>query len=145
MKLHHFAWVGRDLARMREAFEREGAVVLSPPVDDAIQRVTVQFLREPSEGNEPCLWELVAPLGPAAESPLASRLARGGGFDHVCYELEQGDGTLEEWLASEVDRGGRVVCEPVRAAAFDRRIAFVFRRSQRLVECVEARRPGQVL
>jgi glyoxalase/bleomycin resistance protein/dioxygenase superfamily protein len=144
MRLHHFAWVGRDLARMRETFEREGAVVVSPPVADAIQRVTVQFLRDPAAGDR-CLWELVAPLGPAAESPLASRLARGGGFDHVCYELEQSDGTLEEWVSSEVDRGGRVVCEPVRAAAFDRRIAFVFRRSQRLIECVEPRRHGQVL
>jgi methylmalonyl-CoA/ethylmalonyl-CoA epimerase len=129
---------------MREAFEREGAVAVSPPIDDAIQRVTVQFLREPAAGDR-FLWELVTPLGPAAESPLASRLARGGGLDHVCYELEQGDGTLEEWLTSEIERGGRVVCEPVRAAAFDRRIAFVFRRSERLVECVEPRRHGQAL
>jgi hypothetical protein len=144
MRLHHFAWVGRDLARMREAFEREGAVVVSPPIEDAIQRVTVQFLREPASADR-CLWELVTPLGPVDKSPLTSRLSRGGGFDHVCYELEQRDGTLEDWLTSEVKRGGRVVCEPVRAAAFDRRIAFVFRRSQRLIECVEPRRHGQTL
>ena len=142
MKLHHFGWVGRDLARMRKAFEREGAEVVSPPADDPIQRVTVQFLREPATGE---LWELVAPLGDAADSPLGSRLARGGGFDHVCYELEDGDGTLEDRLAQEVARGARVVCEPVVAVAFARRIAFVFRRSQRLIELVEPRRAGQAL
>jgi methylmalonyl-CoA/ethylmalonyl-CoA epimerase len=142
VKLHHFGWVGRDLARMRRSFEREGATVVSPPIDDPIQRVTVQFLREPATGE---LWELVVPLGEAADSPLTSRLARGGGFDHVCYELDEGDGTLEERLAAEVERGGQVVCAPVMATAFGRRIAFVFRRSQRLIEYVEPRRPGQEL
>jgi methylmalonyl-CoA/ethylmalonyl-CoA epimerase len=142
VKLHHLGWVGGDLARMRAAFERDGAEVISPPIDDPIQRVTVQFLREPATGE---LWELVAPLGDPAASPLASRLGKGGGLDHVCYELDAADGALEAVVAAEVARGARVVCEPVLAVAFDRRIAFVFRRSRRLIEYVEARRPGQLL
>jgi methylmalonyl-CoA/ethylmalonyl-CoA epimerase len=142
VKLHHLGWVGRDLARMRTAFERDGAVVVSSKIDDPVQRVTVQFLREPATGE---LWELVVPLAGADDSPLASRLARGGGFDHVCYELDDGDGSLEDCLAGEVARGARIVCDPVHAVAFDRRIAFVFRRSQRLIEFVEPRRPGQGL
>jgi len=142
VKLHHLGWVGNDVARMRAAFERDGAEVVSPPIDNPIQRVTVQFLREPPTGE---LWELVAPLGEPAASPLASRLGRGGGFDHVCYELDDADGTLESVVAAEVARGARVVCEPVIAAAFERRIAFVFRRSRRLIEFVEPRRPGQAL
>jgi methylmalonyl-CoA/ethylmalonyl-CoA epimerase len=142
MKLHHLGWVGHDLARMRAAFERDGAEVVSPPIDDPIQRVTVQFLREPATGE---LWELVVPLGDVAGSPLAGRLGRGGGLDHVCYELDPADGALEDVVAAEVARGARIVCEPVLAAAFARRIAFVFRRSRRLVELVEPRRPGQLL
>lgn len=142
MKLHHLGWVGNDLARMRTAFERDGAEVASPPIDDPIQRVTVQFLRQPATGE---LWELVVPLGEVADSPLAGRLARGGGLDHVCYELDAADGTLDDVVAAEVARGARVVCEPVIAAAFARRIAFVFRRSRRLIEFVEARQPGQLL
>lgn len=142
MKLHHIGWVGNDLARLRAGFERDGAEVVSPPIDDPIQRVTVQFLREPATGE---LWELVVPLGEVADSPLAGRLARGGGLDHVCYELDAADGTLDEVVAAEVARGARIVCAPVHAAAFERRIAFVFRRSRRLVEFVEARRPGQLL
>jgi methylmalonyl-CoA/ethylmalonyl-CoA epimerase len=127
---------------MRAAFERDGAELASSPIDDPIQRVTVQFLREPATSE---LWELVVPLGDPATSPLASRLARGGGLDHVCYELETGDGSLDDRVAAEVARGARVVCEPVIAAAFERRIAFVFRRSRRLIELVEPRRPGQAL
>jgi methylmalonyl-CoA/ethylmalonyl-CoA epimerase len=142
VRLHHLGWVGNDLARMRAAFERDGAEVASPAIDDPIQRVTVQFLREPATGE---LWELVVPLGDLGASPLASRLVRGGGLDHVCYELEAGDGALEDRVAAEIARGARVVCEPVIAAAFDRRIAFVFRRSRRLIELVEPRRPGQAL
>jgi hypothetical protein len=142
MKLHHLGWVGNDIARMRVAFERDGARVISPPIDDPIQRVTVQFLREPATGE---VWELVAPAGDPAASPLASRLGRGGGFDHVCYELDPADGTLDDMVAAEVTRGARIICEPVVAAAFDRRIAFVFRRSRRLIELVEPRRPGQLL
>jgi hypothetical protein len=114
VRLHHFGWVGRDLARMRRAFERDGAVLASPPIDDPVQRVTVQFLREPATGE---LWELVVPLGDPADSPLTSRLARGGGFDHVCYELDDDDGTLEDRLAAEVARGAQVVCPRSRGAS----------------------------
>jgi hypothetical protein len=142
MRLHHIGWVGADIARMRAGFERDGAEIVSPPIDDPIQRVTVQFLREPATGE---LWELVAPLGDPAGSPVVSRLGRGGGFDHVCYELEAGDGSLEDRVAAEVARRARIVCEPVMAVAFERRIAFVFRRSGRLIEFVEPRRPGQLL
>jgi methylmalonyl-CoA/ethylmalonyl-CoA epimerase len=141
MKLHHIGWVGRSIEKMRAAFERDGAQLVSPPIDDPIQRVTVQFLRDPARTE---LWELVAPLGSVEDSPLGSRIAKGGGFDHVCYELEDGDGSLEHCLAGETARAARVVCEPVMAVAFGRRIAFVIRRSQRLIELVEPRQPGQL-
>ena len=135
MKLHHLGWVGRDLDRMRRDFEREGAIPTGDAVADPQQRVMVQFLREPGSGE---LWEIIAPLGPPEASPLASRLGRGGGLDHVCYELEAADGTLEEQLAREVANGGRVVCEPVIARTFGRRIAFVRRLTGRVIEFVDA-------
>jgi methylmalonyl-CoA/ethylmalonyl-CoA epimerase len=142
VRLHHLGYVGRDLAVMARRFLAEGAEPLGEPVEDPVQRVRVQFLREPHSGE---LWELVAPLHAVEDSPLASRLARGGGLDHVCYELGPGDGSLEDVLGRERGRGGQVVCEPVPAAAFHRRIAFVFRRSGRLVEFVEERPPGAAI
>ena len=142
MRQHHIGWVGHDLDRMRESFVREGAQVITEPIADPMQRVRVQFVREPHTGE---LWELIAPLDGASDSPLLGRLSRGGGFDHVCWELEEQDGTLEDRLEAELARGGRVVCEPVIASAFGRRIAFVYRRSGRIIEFVERRPPGAEL
>ena len=140
MRLHHLGFVGRDLATLQRRFRAESAEELGGPVEDPVQRVGVQFYRDRVTGE---VWEIIAPLESVEASPLAGRLARGGGLDHACYELEAADGALEEVLASEGAQGGRVVCPPVHAAAFDRRIAFVLRRTGRLVEYVEARRPGQ--
>ena len=142
MNLHHLGWVGRDIARMRQAFEREGGTPVGEPIADPLQRVTVQFLREPGSGE---LWELIAPLGPPEDSPLAARLRRGGGLDHVCYALEEADGSLEERLAAEVANGSRVICEPVMAKTFGCRIAFVRRASGRVVEFIEAASPDIAL
>ncbi len=159
MRLHHLGYVTRTLALTARRFQAEGAVAQGGPIEggpreggpsegglsegglseggpieDPVQRVVVQFFREPKSGE---VWELVAPLGDVEDSPLRARLSRGGGLDHVCYELEPGDGTLESVLDGERERGAQVVCQPVMAAAFGRRIAFVFRRSGRLVEFLE--------
>lgn len=136
MILHHLGWVGRDLGKMRRAFLAEGGILASEPIADSLQRVVVQFVRE---AQTDLLWELVAPLADAEDSPLGSRLGRGGGFDHVCYELEPGDGTLEDCLSNEGRQRSRIICAPVMATAFGRRIAFVYRRSGRIIELVEPR------
>lgn len=142
MRLHHLGYVGRDLATLQRRFTNEAAEVMTPPVADPIQRVVVQFFRDAVTGD---VTETIAPLGTVETSPLAGRIARGGGLDHACYELEAGDGTLEAVLERERAYGARVTCPPVPATAFGRRIAFVLRRSGRLIEYVEARQPGQVV
>jgi hypothetical protein len=141
MRIHHLGFVGSSLDRLRRRFLDEGAETLTPPIEDPLQRVVLQFVREPRSEE---LWELIVPAGPVEGSPLASRLSHGGGLDHVCYELGAGQ-SLEEQLAIEERRGARVICPPVLAAAFNRRIAFVFRRSGRVIEFVEARPPDCVI
>lgn len=142
MRLHHLGYVGDKLALLQRRFTAEGGVALGPPVADPVQRVQVQFFREPGSGE---LWELVVPLTTAEDSPLRARLQRGGGLDHVCYELEAADPDMEGAVAAEVARGAVVVCAPVLAAAFARRVAFVYRRSGRLIELVEPRPAGAPL
>lgn len=151
MRLHHIGYVGARLAQMERRFLQEGCEALSGAIADPTQQVVVQFFREPQSRE---VWELVAPLvgdgAPLAEaalveSPLQSRLRRGGGMDHVCYELEESDGSLEHALTIERQRGAHIICQPVLAAAFGRRIAFVFRRTGRVVELVEPRPPGALL
>ena len=143
MRLHHFGFVGHDLATMQRRFQKESAAELTPPIDDPIQRVVVQFYRDRITGD---VWEIIAPLGTLENSPLAARVSRGGGLDHVCYELDAGDGTLEQVLAAEQAGGARVACAPVPSTAFvGRRVAFVVRRSGRVVEYVEPRAVGGVV
>ena len=142
MRLHHYAFVGRDLASLQRRFRAESAEELTPAVADPVQRVYVQFYRDRIT-NE--VWEIVAPLDGVEGSPLASRIQRGGGLDHVCYELDAGDGTIDDVVDAERAGGAQVVCAPVYAAAFDRRVAFVLRRSGRVIEYVEARPPGAVV
>ena len=136
MRLHHIGYVGHDLAVLQRRFTAESLAVMTPAIADPIQRVVVQFFRDGGTGD---VLEIVAPLNAVETSPLAGRIARGGGIDHACYELEAGDGTLEEVIAAERARGARVTCAPVMAAAFGRRIAFILRRSGRLIEYVEPR------
>lgn len=142
MKLHHLGYVGRDLATLQRRFANESAEAVTPAIADPIQRVIVQFFRDAITG---AMAEIIVPLESVEASPLAGRIARGGGLDHACYELESGDGTLEEVLAVERAQGGRVTCQPVEAVAFGRRIAFVLRRSGRLVEYVEPRSVSDAL
>ncbi len=142
MRLHHFGFVGRDLAMMQRRFRSESSDELTDAIADQTQRVVVQFFRDKVSGH---IWEIIAPLAEVEGSPIAGRIARGGGLDHVCYELEDSDGTLESVLAGDVAIGGRVTCPPVHAAAFGRRIAFVLHKSGRLIEYVETRRPGDAL
>ncbi|QJR36203.1 VOC family protein [Gemmatimonas groenlandica] len=135
MRLHHVGWVTKSTKVASDRFAREGMTALGHPVPDPVQRVIVQFFVDPVG----LIWETVSPLEDVGSSPLSSRLARGGGLDHVCFELDEDDGSLEEVLSRQVDGGGTVVCAPVHAAAFRRRIAFVVHRSGRLLEFVEPR------
>jgi methylmalonyl-CoA/ethylmalonyl-CoA epimerase len=125
MELAHLGYVVTDMGRALRRFEAEGAVVVIPPTDDPIQRVSCCLLR--CDGAVDI--ELVAPLVPG-DSPVESRLKRGGGLDHICYLVDD----IEETLAAEIAGGALVVCEPTHAATFDRQIAFVQRRSGLVVE-----------
>jgi glyoxalase/bleomycin resistance protein/dioxygenase superfamily protein len=128
--LHHIGYV---VARMGPALSRfvdEGATVLVEPIDDPIQRVTVALLAV--DADVPV--ELVAPL-PGVDGPINARLQRGGGFDHLCFVVDDVAAALED----ELGRGSLVVCEPVFAVAFSRTIGFVQRRSGMVVEYISAK------
>jgi methylmalonyl-CoA/ethylmalonyl-CoA epimerase len=125
VELAHLGYVVRDMARSIQRFETEGAVVLIAPTEDPIQRVSCCLLRL----DDAVLLELVAPLVPG-DSPVESRLKRGGGLDHICYFVDD----VADTIATERAAGSLVVCEPVHAVTFDRVVAFVQRRSGLVVE-----------
>ena len=125
--LHHIGYVVRRIAPVLSRFVDEGATVLVEPIDDPIQRVTVALLL--ADGVAPI--ELVAPI-PGTDSPVTSRLRRGGGLDHLCYSVPDVGARLDH----EVEAGGLLVCEPVHAVAFNRTIGFVQRRTGLVVEFI---------
>lgn len=123
--LAHIGYVVNDLESIRKRFEREGARTTLPPTDDPVQKVRVCVLQ--MDGS--IAIELVAPLSDD-DSPIQSRLRRGGGLDHLCFYVDD----LQAELEAEQRQGAVVVCPPTYAVAFGRDIAFVHRRSGVVVE-----------
>lgn len=128
----HFGFVVTRIAPTLVRMLAEGGRLLVETVDDPIQRVTVAVVEV--DGAVPI--ELVAPL-PGVDSPVSSRLRRGGGLDHICYIVDD----VAAALAEEEESGGVIVCEPVVAVAFDRTIGFIHRRSGLVVEYMSAEAP----
>lgn len=127
--LHHIGYVVPRMAAALKRFVDEGATVLVEPIDDPTQRVTVALLS--IDGEVPV--ELVAPI-PGVDGPLNARLQRGGGFDHLCFVVDD----VAAALAEDAERGALVVCEPVFAVAFTRTVGFVQRRTGMVVEYISS-------
>ncbi len=132
MKLHHLAIVVADIQRSADLYEK--LLHISPVtqiIHDQQQKVHIQFLAGPVLG--PLQLELLTPDGD--DSPLALALKKGGGPNHLCFEVAEFDRTLQ--LARR--QGCRLIAQPVRALALaKRRIAFVFTPDQQIVEFLEA-------
>lgn len=129
MKMHHVGIVVENLEAWGEAYARSlGLVQHSEIFCDPIQKVRVQFWRD----EETSLLELIEPAAP--DSPVARALKRGGGLNHLCYEVDD----IEHQVADAVADGAILVVAPIPAVAFSgHRIAFVYFRKVGLVEFVE--------
>jgi len=63
--------------------------------------------------------ELIEPVG--NDSPVLNFLEKGGGFNHICFEVENLSHTIDEMTK----KGGRLIVSPVEG--FDgRQTAFIF-------------------
>jgi len=129
--LHHMGVAVRSIRDALPAYKAVfGFDLLHGPIDDPIQRVTVCFIGNPGQSSS--LIELIAPLG--EDSPVSSVLAKGIGAYHMCYEVDDLDAAISNARA----HGCIVVAKPVPAVAFDgRRIAWLFMRTQQLIELLE--------
>jgi methylmalonyl-CoA/ethylmalonyl-CoA epimerase len=130
VRLHHIGVVVRSVGESGAVYaEQLGMRALGPAVHDPLQRVIVQFWAQ--EGNSISI-ELIEPVGD--DSPVAVLLSKGGGLAHLCYEVDDLDGTLKDVR----QKGGIVISGPVPATAFhERRIAFVILRGIGVTEFVE--------
>ena len=78
--------------------------------------------------------EFIEPVG--NESPVRKVLEKGGGFHHICFEVDN----LSEKINEIVEKGGRLIVSPVEGFE-GRQIAFVLLNMKKtnlnLVELVE--------
>ena len=114
MKLHHIGIVVKDiqksLGELGKYFEFEETII---PTLVKSQKVNVCFLK-----SSDVYIELIEPI--EDDSPVKSMAESGGGFHHLCFEV---DNILEE-IETMKQKGARVIVEPVKGFE-DRLIAFI--------------------
>ena len=114
MKLHHIGIVVRDIQEsLGELTEFLDFKETSVPIEVKSQKVNVCFLKTSN-----VYVELIEPI--ENDSPVKKFSESGGGFHHLCFEVEN--------IFEEVERmkksGARVIVEPTKGFD-DRLIAFV--------------------
>ncbi len=133
-RLHHVGFVVAAIQESIQGFVRSLAAQWDEKIfHDPLQKVRVTFLQtqNPSDAQV----ELVEPA--AEDSPILSFLQKGGGLHHLCYEVTNLDGQLDEMRS----RGLVVVRKPLPAVAFEnRRIAWLSTKHKLLLEFLEAPR-----
>jgi methylmalonyl-CoA/ethylmalonyl-CoA epimerase len=129
--LHHTGFAVASILEVAEEFAASVSANWDGQViHDPLQRVRVAFFYPVDERNP--IFELVEPADEA--SPVNSFVASGGGFHHVCYEIDD----LESGLRSARETGLVIVSRPTPAVAFGgRRIAWVCSKSRLLMELLE--------
>ncbi len=128
-KISHVGYVVENINYSLKKFIREGAKVLIEPSQETSQRVWICLI----EIQGGIKIELISPLD-SNNSPIKSRLSKGGGLDHICFEVSD----IEKALEQEKANGGIIICPKVPAIVFkNHMIAFVYRPSGLIVELME--------
>jgi methylmalonyl-CoA/ethylmalonyl-CoA epimerase len=134
LKLHHIGIVVKDLASQGAAYADTLAYIpCSPVIHDPIQKVHAQFWKD----DQGALIELIAPA--SQDSPVWRDSRKGGGLNHLCYEVEN----IVQQVDESLSKGGMLIREVSPAIAFGgRRIAFVYFLELGLIEFLETETPA---
>ena len=114
MKIHHIGIVVNDIQESLGEFSKfiKFDEVTIPTLVGS-QKVKICFM----EIGELKI-EFIEPVG--NESPVKKFLEKGGGFNHICFEVDD----LSETINEIVEKGGRLIVSPVEGFE-GRQIAFV--------------------
>jgi methylmalonyl-CoA/ethylmalonyl-CoA epimerase len=131
MKLHHIGKVVKDIGKAQIYYENIfGLKARSKPVIDPIQCVEVVFI-ETGHGQDLTI-ELIRPLDET--SPVHKFLEKGGGFHHLCFEVENIQKSMEDFKK----KGALILGEPVPGKGHgDKTTAWIFTPAKDLIELVE--------
>jgi methylmalonyl-CoA/ethylmalonyl-CoA epimerase len=133
-RLHHVGYVVASISDSAPKFARSlGLRWDGQVIHDPMQFVKVTFL--PANLSTESTIELVEPVGP--RSPVRKFADAGGGFHHVCYEVDD----LQAQIKHSQSTGATLVRVPLPAQAFGgRKIAWVLTSEKLLVEYLEQAR-----
>jgi len=130
LKVDHIAIVVKDIEESIEyyrtyfGFEPVGLIY-----DDPIQKTRIAFVEPP---NQSLKFELLEPL--TEDSPVMNALRKGGGLNHICYEVQDIKHTLQTLL----DKGSRLISGPTPAIVFgNKNVAFLYTKQREIIELLE--------
>jgi methylmalonyl-CoA/ethylmalonyl-CoA epimerase len=133
MKIHHIGIVVNDIQDSLGEFSKfinfdETTI----PTLVGSQKVNVCFMKLGE-----MRIEIIEPVGD--DSPVENFLKKGGGFNHICFEVENISETIDEIIK----KGGRLIVSPVEGFE-GRQIAFVLLNMKKtnfnLVELAETKK-----
>ena len=133
MKLHHIGIVVKNIhqsiGELTQFLNFESTTV---PTLIGSQKVNVCFLK-----TNNVFIELIEPTD--ENSPISAFTANGGGFHHLCFEVDD----IQKETENMVKNGGHIIVEPVKGFD-DRLIAFLLLNMKNtncnLIELVETKR-----
>ena len=133
LKLHHIGIVVKNiqgsLGELTKFLNFESTTV---PTLVGSQKVNVCFLK-----TNNVFIELIEPTD--ENSPISAFTANGGGFHHLCFEVDD----IQKEIENMVKNGGRLIVEPIKGFD-DRLIAFLLLNMKNtncnLIELVETKR-----
>ena len=130
MKIHHIGIVVNNIQDSLGEFSKFIKFdEISIPTLVGSQKVNVCFMKIGE-----LRIEFIEPIG--NESPIKQALENGGGFNHICFEVDD----ILETIDEIVEKGGRLIVSPVKGFE-ERQIAFVILNMKKtnlnLVELVE--------
>ena len=130
MKVNHIGIVVKNLEKSIKYYEEYFSFRLINPICvDPIQKVRVAFLRQSGQQFN---FELLEPT--SDDSPVMNALQKGGGLNHICYEVENITNAISYFRR----KGSKLISGPDPAVAFDGRyVAFLFTKGNEVIEIVE--------
>ena len=133
MKLHHIGIAVKNIQEsLGDLTQFLSFDSINVPSLIGSQKVNVCFLK-----TNNVFIELIEPTD--ENSPISAFTANGGGFHHLCFEVDD----IQKEIENMVENGGRIIVEPVKGFD-DRLIAFLLLNMKNtncnLIELVETTR-----
>ncbi len=130
MKINHIGIVVKSIEKSIRYYEEYFAYRLVGSICvDPIQKVRIAFLNPLGQRFN---FELLEPT--TDDSPIMNALRRGGGLNHVCYEVTN----IKQAISVLQKKGSKLISGPDPAVAFNgKNVAFLYTSGNDIIELVE--------